>query len=98
MEPPNGCTICRLTADETEEQGPEIEEWLEKLTRKGAYRMILTAPSLEVEQYVQALRHIRDEQGHAMVVPTQKSHYDRTANPEAAQFSLRVPRVNDRRR
>ena len=87
----------KLTTNDIEEQTPEIEQSLDELAREGARRMILAALELEVEQYVQALRHVRDEQGHAMVVRNGKSHHERTVNMGAGPVSLRAPRVNDRR-
>ena len=87
----------KLTTNDTEAQTPEIEKSLDELARQGARRMILAALELEVEQYVQALRHVRDEQGRAMVVRNGKSHHERTVNLGAGPVSLRAPRVNDRR-
>jgi transposase-like protein len=87
----------KLTINDTEGQTPEIEQSLDELAREGARRMILAALEVEVEQYVQALRHVRDEQGHAMVVRNGKSHHERTVNLGAGPVSLRAPRVDDRR-
>jgi putative transposase len=97
VEPPKGYAMFKLTTNDTEEQTPEIEQSLDELAREGARRMILAALELEVEQYVQALRHVRDEQGHAMVVRNGKSHHERTVNLGAGPVSLRAPRVDDRR-
>ena len=58
--------------------------------------MILAALELEVEQYVQSLRHLRDEQGHAMAVRNGKAR-QRTVHLGAATIKIRAPRVNDRR-
>jgi len=87
----------KLTTNDIEEQTPEVEQSLDELAREGARRMILAALELEVEQYIQALRHVRDEQGHAMVVRNGKSHHERTVNLGAGPVSLRAPRVDDRR-
>jgi transposase-like protein len=87
----------KLTTNDTDEQTPEIEQSLDELAREGARRMIVAALEVEVEQYVQALRHVRDEQGHAMVVRNGKSHHERTVNLGAGPVSLRAPRVDDRR-
>ena len=87
----------KLITNDTEGQTPEIEQSLDELAREGARRMILAALEVEVEQYVQALRDVRDEQGHAMVVRNGKSHHERTVNLGAGPVSLRAPRVNDRR-
>ena len=87
----------KLTTNDTEEQTSEVEQSLDELARQRARRMILAALELEVEQYVQALRHVRDEQGHAMVVRNGKSHHERTVNLGAGPVSLRPPRANDQR-
>ena len=59
--------------------------------------MILEALELEVGQYVQALRYLRDEQGHALVVRNGKSHHERTVQLGAGSIQMRAPRVHDRR-
>lgn len=59
--------------------------------------MIVPALELEVEQYVQALRHIRGEQRCALVVRKRKSHHERTVILGAGPVEVRAPRVNDRR-
>lgn len=87
----------KITTDDTEGQTSEIEQSLDELAREGARRMIREALELEVEQYVQRLRHVRDEEGHAMVVRNGKSHHERTVNLGAGPVKLRAPRVNDRR-
>jgi transposase-like protein len=87
----------KLTTNDIEGQTPEIEQSLGELARQGARRMILAALELEVEQYVQALCHVRDERGHAMVVRNGKSHRERTVNLGAGPVSLRALRADDRR-
>jgi transposase-like protein len=87
----------KLTTDEPEGKAPEIIQSLDELAREGARRMILEALELEVEQYVQALRHLRDEQGQAQVVRNGKSHHERTVQMGAGSIRIRAPRVNDRR-
>ncbi len=69
---------------------------LDELAREGARRMILAALELEVEQYIQALCHLRDEQGHAIAVRNGKAR-QRTVHLGAGTVKLRAPRVNDRR-
>ena len=58
--------------------------------------MILAALELEVEQYVQALRHVRDELDHATVVRNGHAR-ERTVQVGAGPIKLRAPRVDDRR-
>lgn len=86
----------KLTTSEAEEQAPEITQSLDELAREGARRMILAALELEVEHYMRALRHLRDEQGHAMVVRNGKAR-QRTVHLGAGSMKIRAPRVNDRR-
>ena len=70
----------KLTTDDAEGQTPEITQTLDELVREGARRMIAAALEAEVEQYVEALRQLRDENGHALVVRNGKSHHERTVH------------------
>jgi len=67
----------KLATDDIEGKAPEITDSLDELARQGARRMILAALELEVAQYVQELRHLRDELDHAKAL----------LGPEAAGFS-----------
>jgi len=96
-EPPKGYAMFKLTTNDGEAQTREVQKSLDELAREGARRMILEALELEVEQYVENLRHLRDEQGHAMVVRNGKSRYERTVNLGAGPVKIKAPRVNDRR-
>ena len=87
----------KLTTDDIESQTPEIIQSLDVLAREGARRMISAALEVEVEQYIQSLGHLRDEQGHALVVRNGKSHHERTVNMGAGSIKMKAPRVNDRR-
>jgi transposase-like protein len=87
----------KLTTDGAEGQTPEITQTLDELVREGARRMIAAALEVEVEQYVEALRHLRDENGHALVVRNGKSHHERTVHMGAGSVKIRAPRVDDRR-
>ena len=87
----------KLVTNDIEGQAPETAQSLDELARQGARRMIATALELEVEQYVQALRHLRDGQGHALVVRNGASHHERTVQLGAGSIKIKAPRVNDRR-
>lgn len=87
----------KLTTDDTAAQTPEIMLSLDELAREGARRMIAAALEAEVEEYVQSLRHLRDQQGHALVVRNGKSHHERTVNLGAGTIKMKAPRVDDRR-
>jgi putative transposase len=89
--------MVKLTTNDSTGKTPEIAQTLDELAREGARRMILAALELEVEQCVQALRHLRDEQGHALVVRNGRSHHERTVHLGAGSIPIRAPRVNDRR-
>jgi putative transposase len=87
----------KLTTDDAEGQTPEIAQTLDELAREGARRMIAAALEAEVTQYVEALRHHRDENGHALVVRNGRSHHERTVQMGAGSIKVRAPRVNDQR-
>jgi putative transposase len=87
----------KLTTNDTERQTSEITESLDELAREGARRMIAAALELEVEQYVQALQHLRDDRGHALVVRNGTSHHERSVQLGAGSIKIKTPRVNDRR-
>ena len=86
----------KITTNDEEGQVPRITQSLDELASEGARRMILAALELEVEQYVQALRQWRDDQGHAMVVRNGKAR-QRTVQLGAGPIKVKAPRVNDRR-
>jgi transposase-like protein len=86
----------KLNTDDVEGRAPEIMQSLDELAREGARRMILAALELEVEQYLQALCHLKNEQGHAIAVRNGKAR-QRTVHLGAGTVKLRAPRVNDRR-
>jgi len=89
--------MLKLTTDATEGQTPEITQSLDELAREGARRMIAAALEAEVEQYVESLRHLRDEDGHALVVRNGKSHHERTVHMGAGSVKIQAPRVDDQR-
>ena len=89
--------MLKLTTDNTEGQTLEITQSLDELAWEGARRMIAAALEAEVEQYVESLRHLRDENGHALVVHNGKSHHERTIHMGAGSIKVQAPRVDDRR-
>jgi len=72
----------KLTTDDAEGQTPEITQTLDELAREGARRMIAVALEAEVAQYVETLRHFRDENGQAEMLQ---------AEPEPEEFSMSTP-------
>jgi hypothetical protein len=86
----------KSTTKESQEQIPEITQSLDELAREGARRMILAALELEVEQYLEKLRHLRDEDGYALVVRNGKAE-PRTVSLGAGSIKFQAPRVDDRR-
>jgi putative transposase len=86
----------KITTDDIESQAPELTQSLDELAREGARRMIVAALELEVDQYIQQLRHLRDELDHAMVVRNGHAR-ERTVQIGAGPVKIKSPRVNDRR-
>ena len=74
----------------------EVKQSLDELARQGARRMIAEALELEVAAYIAKLRHLRDEQGHALVVRNGRGQ-ERTLTLGVGPIELRAPRVNDQR-
>jgi putative transposase len=89
--------MLKVTTNDPEVQTPEIMLSLDELAREGARRMIAAALEAEVVEYVQSLRHLRDEQGHALVVRNGRSHHERAVNLGAGVIKMKAPRVDDRR-
>ena len=87
----------KLTTNDAEGQTPEITQSLDELARVGARRVIAAALEAEVDQYVEAVRHVRDENGRALVVRNGRSHHERTVQMGAGSVKIRAPRVDDRR-
>ena len=88
--------MLEITTDEQRSTAPEVMQSLDELAREGARRMIAAALSLEADEYIGKLRHLRDEQGHAMVVRNGRAQ-ERTVCLGAGPVNIRAPRVNDRR-
>ncbi|MFO7943436.1 MAG: IS256 family transposase, partial [Anaerolineales bacterium] len=81
----------KITTEDCNGQTPEIQQSIDELARMGARRMIKLALELEVEEYIQELKDLLDEEGHAMVVRNGKSHHERTVNLGAGPISLQTP-------
>jgi putative transposase len=84
------------TTDAIQGQIPQVVRSLDELAQEGARRMIAEALELEVEEYIARLHHLRDENGHALVVRNGKAK-PRTVSLGAGPVELQAPRVNDRR-
>ncbi len=86
----------KSTTNDIQGQIPQVVRSLDELAREGARRMIAEALELEVEEYIQRLRHLRDENGHALVVRNGKAR-PRTVSLGVGPVELQAPRVDDRR-
>ena len=88
--------MLKFTTDDGKGTAPEVSQTLDELAREGAQRMIAAALRIEVDEYLERLRHVRDEQGHAMVVRNGYAR-ERAVNMGAGVVNIKSPRVNDRR-
>ncbi len=88
--------MLELITNESEMTAPEVTQSLDELAREGARRMIAAALETEVEEYLQKQSHLRDKQGHALVVRNGKGQ-ERTLTMGAGAVKIRAPRVHDRR-
>jgi len=89
--------MLKVSTDDRDGQAPGMQQSLDELAREGARRMIAAALELEVEEYVQSVRHLRDGEVHAQVVGSGKSHHERTVHLGGGSIKIRAPRVHDRR-
>jgi transposase-like protein len=88
-----------LRVVENEEGTQEVNappSTLDELAREGARRMLMTALDLEVEAYIDAHRHERDETGRAAVVRNGPAQ-SRKVTMGSGTVDVRAPRVNDKR-
>ena len=86
----------KSTTNDLQGQVPQVVRSLDELAREGARSMIADALELEVEVYTQKLRHLRDANGHALVVRNGKAR-PRTVSLGAGVIEIAAPRVDDRR-
>jgi putative transposase len=88
--------MAKSTTNDLQGQIPQVVQSLDELAREGARRMIADALQLEVEVYTQKLRHLRDANGHALVVRNGKAR-PRRVSLGAGIIEIAAPRVDDRR-
>lgn len=69
---------------------------LDELARQGAKRMIAAALELEVAEYIERSRHLKDELGHALVVRNGRAR-GRRLLLGCGTIEIAAPRVHDRR-
>ena len=69
---------------------------LDDLAREGARRMLVSALAAEVEEYVSAHKHERDDAGRALVVRNGKARA-RQVTMGSGTVEIEAPRVNDKR-
>ena len=96
QEPQKGYAVNKSTTNSIQGQMPEVVLSLDELAREGAQRMIAEALQLEAEMYAQKLRHLRDANGHALVVRNGKAR-PRKVRLGAGVIEITAPRVDDRR-
>src|SRR5690606_28423814 len=88
--------MLKLVTNETETEAQTAYPTLDELAREGARRMLVAALETEVQDYVAARRHERDEDGRALVVRNGKAK-ERTVICGAGAITVQAPRVNDKR-
>lgn len=84
----------RLHQDEQVHEQAMLD--LDEIARQGARRMLAEALEAEVQDYLDAARGERDEQGHALVVRNGHAN-EREVLLGAGSVAVKAPRVNDKR-
>ena len=88
--------MAKSTTNAIQAQIRQVTQSLHELAREGARRTIAEALELEVEECIQRLRHLCDDNDHALVVRNGKAQ-PRTVSLGAGGIKLQAPRVDDRR-
>ena len=86
--------MLRVAADESSHA--ELAAGLDEIVREGARRMLAAALEAEVEAYLAAHAHERDEAGRRLVVRNGHAR-PRQVTTTAGAVEVRAPRVDDRR-
>lgn len=90
--------MLQLTTNESDWLGEKslTEMTVDELAREGARRILVEALAFEVAEYIEALKHERNENGHALVV---RNGYGRPRKITVGSGTIEIaaPRVNDRR-
>jgi putative transposase len=79
--------------NELETTYPETCQTLDEIVHAGARRMLIVALEAEVEAYIEQHAHLRDENGHALVVRNGKAR-KRTVHCGVGPLKIRAPRVH----
>src|SRR3954452_18230756 len=89
-------TVVPGAADADDPRRPDSGAFIDEIVREGARRMLAEALQAEVDAYIAAFRHERDENGRRLVVRN-GSHQPRQVLTSAGAVEVVAPRVNDRR-
>src|ERR1700745_970301 len=76
--------------------GGEPSSVIDQLVREGARQMLAAALQAEVAAYIDQFAHLRDEDGHRLVVRNGAAEA-RTVLTSAGAVEVTAPRVNDKR-
>ena len=89
-------TVVPGAADADEPRRPDGVALIDEIVREGARRMLAEALQAEVDAYIAAFTHERDERGRRLVVRN-GTHQPREVMTSAGAVQVVAPRVNDRR-
>src|SRR3954471_5775784 len=89
-------TVVPGAADADDPRRPDSGALIDEIVREGARRMLAEALQAEVDAYIAAFRHERDENGRRLVVRN-GTHQPREVLTAAGAVEVTAPRVNDRR-
>ena len=82
--------------DVVAKEGLGARALLDEVAREGTRRMLIAALHAERDEYVESLRHFRDERGHALVVRNGHARL-REIQFGVGPVEVAAPRVDDRR-
>ena len=81
-----------------EEKNPsnQFKNHLEQILREGAKKLLMQAVEIEVDEYIEHLKNLKDETNRRLV--TRNGHLlERTIQTGLGEISIKQPRVRDKR-
>ena len=88
--------MLELVSDIPRNENQLLSLSLDEIAREGARKLLIAALELEVEEYIERYKEIRDEKGYRQVVRNGKGK-TRRVTTGAGTLEVQAPRVNDKR-
>lgn len=88
--------MMKLVSERNSNENDLLSLSLDEVVRHGAQKLLVEALELEVQDYINRCAHLKDDNGHRLVVRNGK-HKGRNITTGAGPIPIEAPRVNDKR-